>query len=302
MKFRAHETFFIRKGWLAKGLKYVESSGGEVFISKENNPMDVLGIGANMVKSLRYWLQATGLTEEPPTGKRVQSMTEFGALVFKNDRYIEERGTLQLLQYKLASNEPLVTSWYYFFNEFKLREFSKDDFLAGVQNYAAMRNGADKSAGTLRTWSDDFSCIVGTYLPRAKISAEKTSPENNIDCPLGELGLIDVLSKKNGTYRKASLSASSAEMWAMLAVMHDNANGKKEIALNDLLNAPCNIGRIYNLDSITLLEILRKAETLGELKIIRTAGLDVIRFTHTGYRYIDCVKKYYESIAQGEAA
>ena len=27
--------------------------------------MDVLGIGANMVKSLRYWLQATGLTVEP---------------------------------------------------------------------------------------------------------------------------------------------------------------------------------------------------------------------------------------------
>ena len=34
-----------------------------VFISKNENPMDVLGIGANMVKALRYWLQAVGLTE-----------------------------------------------------------------------------------------------------------------------------------------------------------------------------------------------------------------------------------------------
>ena len=25
MKFRAHETFFIRKGWLSKGLKYVNA-------------------------------------------------------------------------------------------------------------------------------------------------------------------------------------------------------------------------------------------------------------------------------------
>ena len=25
MKFRAHETFFIRKGWLSKGMKYVDA-------------------------------------------------------------------------------------------------------------------------------------------------------------------------------------------------------------------------------------------------------------------------------------
>ena len=64
MKFRAHETFFIRKGWLSKGIKYVEQTEGRVFIDKENNPMDVLGIGSNMVKSLRYWLQAVGITYE----------------------------------------------------------------------------------------------------------------------------------------------------------------------------------------------------------------------------------------------
>ena len=69
MKFRAHDTFFIRKGWLSKGMKYVHAKD-DVFISKNENPMDVLGIGANMVKALRYWLQAVGLTEEPSSGRR----------------------------------------------------------------------------------------------------------------------------------------------------------------------------------------------------------------------------------------
>ena len=69
MKFRAHDTFFIRKGWISKGMKYVHSDQ-DVFISKKDNPMDVLGIGANMVKALRYWLQAIGVTEEPTSGKR----------------------------------------------------------------------------------------------------------------------------------------------------------------------------------------------------------------------------------------
>ena len=73
MKFRAHDTFFIRKGWLSKGMKYVHAKD-DVFISKNENPMDVLGIGANMVKALRYWLQAVGLTEEPSSGRRTQSL------------------------------------------------------------------------------------------------------------------------------------------------------------------------------------------------------------------------------------
>ena len=50
MKFRAHDTFFIRKGWLSKGMKAVHSKP-DVFVAKDGNPMDVLGIGSNMVKS-----------------------------------------------------------------------------------------------------------------------------------------------------------------------------------------------------------------------------------------------------------
>jgi hypothetical protein len=67
MKFRGHETFFIRKGWLYKGLKNVKDCP-TVFTDKDINPMDVLGIGANMVKSLRYWMQAVKLTKEPTKG------------------------------------------------------------------------------------------------------------------------------------------------------------------------------------------------------------------------------------------
>ena len=102
MKFRAHETFFIRKRWLSKGMKAVKNEP-TAFISKEKNPMDTLGIGSNMVKSLRYWLQAVGITEEPNFGKRVQTFTPLGEKIYEHDRYIEELGTLYLLQYRLAS-------------------------------------------------------------------------------------------------------------------------------------------------------------------------------------------------------
>lgn len=43
MKFKGHETFFIRKGWLSKGMKNINTNP-ILFVDKNNNPMDELGL------------------------------------------------------------------------------------------------------------------------------------------------------------------------------------------------------------------------------------------------------------------
>ena len=290
MKFRAHDTFFIRKGWLSKGMKHVRNKP-HVFVDKEENPMDLLGIGSNMVKALRYWLQAVGLTQEPRSGRRDQSMTVFGSCVFDHDRFIEEMGTLYLLHYKLATNREDATAWYYFFNEFNATEFTREDFVNALQSYILM-SGEDVSVAS-RSLSDDFACIINTYVPRYKTNPGKVSPENNIDSPLGELGLVDILSKK--TYKKSIPAASSLDPWVVLAVISDQANGRQEIGLNELLTAKCNIGRIFNLDAITMIEVLRRVEKTGEIKIIRTAGLDVVHLLNE-HTFQECVENYYANL------
>ena len=292
MKFRAHDTFFIRKGWLNKGMKYVHIKP-DIFVDKEENPMDVLGIGSNMVKALRYWLQTVGLTQEPNSGRRTQSFTAFGRSVYEHDRYIEETGTLFLLQYKLASNASEATSWYYFFNEFSMSEFSKEDFVASLQNYVLMEG--DGTSVAIRSLNDDFTCIINTYLPRHRNGTTKDSPENNIDSPLGELGLIDVVSKTKRTYKKVTPSPSAINPWVALAIIQEQAYGRTELSLNELLTAPCNIGRVFNLDAISMLDVLRNIEKIGEIKIVRTAGLDVIRI-NTTKTFQECVDTYYASL------
>ena len=294
MKFRAHETFFIRKRWLSKGMKAVKNEP-TAFISKEKNPMDTLGIGSNMVKSLRYWLQAVGITEEPNFGKRVQTFTPLGEKIYEHDRYIEELGTLYLLQYRLASQEELAASWYYFYKVFNMTEFNRNDFVAGLNGYVIDANG--KSAA-MRSLTDDFNCIIGTYVPRYKTDPGKVSPENNIDCPFGELGLVDIVDKNRKVYRKVSPSAESIDPWVILAVLMDQAAGATEVGLNELLTAPKNIGKVFNLDTITMIDALREAEKTGAVKIIRTAGLDVVRIDKS-YTFNECVEKYYENIEKG---
>ncbi len=292
MKFRAHDTFFIRKGWLSKGLSQVYKNGS-VFISKTQNPMDVFGIGNNMVKALRYWMQVTGLTKEPEKGKRVQEFTDFGELVFKYDRYIDETGTLLLLHYELASNEKDATAWYYFFNQFTFNEFTKEDFVREIQNYIQINNEDEVAT---RSLEDDFACILSTYQSRSKMGTT-ISPENNIDCPLGELNLIDTLDKKRKIYRKAIPSKELFDPWIIMAIISrwsEKHGNVKEVSLNDLLTSPCNIGRIFNLDTITMLDILYKTEKLGRIKINRTAGLDVVVLNDVP-SYAACIEEYYKS-------
>lgn len=291
MKFRAHETFFIRKGWLSKGMKAVKNDPA-AFISKEKNPMDTLGIGANMVKSLRYWLQAVGITKEPNTGKRTQSFTPLGERIYKHDRYIEELGTLYLLHYFLASQDEMAASWFYFFNVFNMTEFTRDDFVAGINGYVIEANG---EGAAMRSLTDDFNCLIGTYVPRYKANPGKVSPENNIDCPFGELGLIDIVDKSKKIYRKVSPAAESIDPWVILAVLMDQAAGDTEVSLNELLTSPKNIGRVFNLDTITMIDTLREAEKTGAIRIIRTAGLDIVRI-EKHFSFDECVDNYYESI------
>jgi len=291
MKFRAHDTFFIRKGWLYKGMKNVVADP-TVFMGVNGNPMDILGIGANMVKALRYWLQAVGLTSEPlEKGRRVQKLTPLGKVIFECDKYIEEMGTLWLLHYQLASNADDATAWYYFFNEFKLSEFTRDDFVVQLNNYIRM----NENEVSERSLDDDFNCIVNTYVPRIKSNPAKVHPESNIDCPLGELGLIDIVSKKNRLYKKCTPKKDTLHPLILLAVILDNANGEKEIKISAIQNDKTNAGKIFNLDIITLVNLLNKLELLGHIKVIRTAGLDVIKI-EGDMDYIGCVREYYRAI------
>ncbi len=293
MKFRAHETFFIRKGWLSKGIKNIEKSP-MLFSDRSINPMDILGIGANMVKSLRYWLQAVGLTEEIRAKKRKQVFTQIGEIILREDPYIEELGTLWLLQYELCKSEELATSWFYFFNEFPLNEFTKEDFVLGISNFVKLKGEEVPS----RSIEDDFNCIVNTYIPRYKLNAQKIRPEDNMDCPFGELGLLDLQNGKKKVYRKTVPLKDSISPIILLACILAQADDAREISLQSILHGKGSVGKIFNLDVITLMDILGQAELQGYIRIVRTAGLDVIRISKENMKALDFVEEYYKSLRQ----
>lgn len=294
MKFRAHDTFFIRKGWLAKGLLHVKRDP-YVFMGHNENPMDVLGIGLNMVKSLRYWLQATGLTIEPTGGARFQEFTPLGEIIYKHDPYIEELGTLWLLQYHLATNCEEATAWYFFFNKFDVIEFSKDDYVRQLDKF--VRDAGESYA--MRSYEDDFNCIINTYIPRKESTKEKVDAENNIDSPFGELGLVSIENSLLRTYRKSTPLINVIPPLVFLAVLIDcfvkADSDSNQINISSILNDINSPGRAFNLDMYTLNHLLHQLELLGYIQVVRTAGLDVVRIS-TQHNATEIIEMYYQSL------
>jgi len=269
MAFARHETFYFREGWLTKGLKAVNKDGG-VFMAKD--AMERLGIGSNMVKALRYWMTATGLTTENPTGKRVQTLTRFGEVIYQYDKYLEESMTLWLLHYQLAINDKLATAWYWFFNIFSHKEFDEALFLEELKLWVEAQ-GEQVSEGSLKK---DFDCIIGTYCPSKNSVA---NPEDNIVCPLQELGIIEQVDAKKRIYRftRKNISEMPIELfhYALADYIRENKL-EKDISLDTLLSSPKALGKVFTLGLADLIEVLGKLEEKGYIRVNRTAGLNHI--------------------------
>lgn len=115
--FSGHETFQCKSLWLKKGFDFINN--GNKF-SEESAVID-LGVGKNMVSSIRFWMRAFGMTQN-------DEVTELASYIFDThngqDPFVEDLGTLWLLHYKLVTT--LEASIYpLFFIEFQKE---KDEF------------------------------------------------------------------------------------------------------------------------------------------------------------------------------
>jgi hypothetical protein len=72
-RFSGHETFPCRYAWLPKAVRALASSPKA--LSDEENAMVELGVGKNMVRAIRFWVQAAGMAV---SRKDVYDLTEFG--------------------------------------------------------------------------------------------------------------------------------------------------------------------------------------------------------------------------------
>jgi len=185
-RFSGHETFPCRYTWLPKAVRGLREN--ENLFADENEAMVRLGVGKNMVRAIRFWAGAAGVVSSQEDRGDGLSVSAFGRTVLGDggyDEFLEDINTLWLIHWQLSTNveEPLF-AWHYMLNFWHRPDFTRTEALHSFQQ-EALRLGRKVSPVTI---DHHFTTFLHTYFPTRSKKGEVL--EDNLDCPLVELELI----------------------------------------------------------------------------------------------------------------
>ncbi len=275
-RIRGHEKFTLREGWLSKGLSCVQSDS-RLFSGTEG--ADKLGVGTNMVKAIRYYMQAFKLiTENSNTGAK---LSDLGSLIYTNDFYLEDDFTLWLLHSNIVKNKEKATIYYLFFNKCNAEEFKKEELFELLKREVIKYTGKDTISDS--SIKDDIDVLLNMYSKNIEVD----DPEDKMKCPLATLGLLkkdkDIYVKKQPDLRRVSEWIVLYELSCLFI------NGEKSKSIEEIAEI---ILKIYGISRVTVNGYLDRLSNLEYIKVDRTAGLDVVYPIKLG-KPIDIINEYY---------
>ncbi|MBR51407.1 MAG: hypothetical protein CMD58_02710 [Gammaproteobacteria bacterium] len=230
--FSGHETFSCRSYWPKKGYDFI--TNGNRF--NEIDALVKLGVGKNMVSSIKHWLKSFGIVDNEG------NISNFWSMILDNngyDPYLENKGTLWLLQYYIVrTNYSSIYSE--FFNSFRKEkiEFVKSQLskhivskleIAGFKNF------------TLNTIDKDVNVLLRNYCFSNTI---KHNLEDDLSSLLIELELIekfDVTSSSEQHYSFNVTERKELPWQIFLYIVLDLFNKETTVDLHSLetkVNSP----------------------------------------------------------------
>ncbi len=265
--FSGHESFPCKTLWLKKGYDFVVQ--GRDF----NRPEAViyLGVGKNMVASIRYWLRVFGLSEgDQPTW--------LGNYLFDDangkDKYIEDLATLWLLHFHLVFNQ-FATLYHMVFCGYQKghTQFDRDQIATYVK--LEMIEADKQSAYNENTVRKDIAVLVQNYaLPR------KAQSNEDFSSMLIDLDLIRQTAEGKGYYfnidgkRKVEKEIFLYAL-LMLKEREDDNTLSYDIIQDEIGLAFC----MQDIETIEMLKLLSK-EYSQFLSYNDNAGIRIVQFTN----------------------
>ena len=192
LRFSGHDTFHCKEQWLLKGIQLIDNQGSEDVL-KPNIVIPILGVGKNMVRSINHWLKSFGLINNE---NETSELANFLFLREKFDVYLENEGTLWLLQYYLCKTNYSSIFKLIFLNYFSDKatlEFSEYNIISFINRELSEINQKLVAEKTLNA---DFKVFIRTYVPPFK--NEKTV-EDDFSAPLLGLNLVSDTGRRNSS-------------------------------------------------------------------------------------------------------
>lgn len=239
--FSGHESFPCKSLWLKKGYDFVVQ---EKNFNDPNAVID-LGVGKNMVASIRFWLKAFGICEN-------DNASWLGHYLFDNqtgrDKYIEDLATLWLLHFHLIfCGEASIYNLFFCDFQREHSSFQREQ----IANYIKIRlieNGTP-SIFNKNTITKDIGVLLQNYvLPR------KSQSNEDYSSLLIDLDLIRQNSEGGGYFFNAEGKRKVAKevfLYGLLKVMGED----KSISYDAIREQ---IGYIFCMTDIELIQMLKQ--------------------------------------------
>lgn len=266
-KFSGHETFPCRYTWLPKAFLALEADPEA--LSDEEDAMVRLGVGKNMLRAIKFWVQATGVAY--PSREGGYLVTDFGQTVLAGDGFdpfLEDRRTLWLIHWNIAtlSEEPLF-AWHFMLNRWQHPEISRKEVLQAF----ALESQAQARRLSPVTLEQHFEVFLHTYVPTR--GRKGGIQEDNLDCPLVELELIQPVGERElemGGRRELIYAFRREEkpdispalfIYCLQDFWRRNKVAEKTLGFRNVAIAPGSPGQIFKLPEAN---IRSRLETLEE--------------------------------------
>ena len=260
--FSGHESFPCKTLWIKKGYDFVKEHGNW------NDPDSVvkLGVGKNMVASIRYWMRAFGLLEnDEPT-----AIADFLLDTNKGkDPFIEDLGTLWLLHYLLICTD-VASLYHLLFTRFQRERltFERDHIVAFVKRCMT-------EDGKLKTYNEntvkkDVGVLLQNYVQPQKAQSMEDYSSLLIDLDLIRLSTDD----KQYTF---NVEGKRQLPLAILLYAISKEKGEDNSVDYDTLQT---IGDIFCLNDMELITMLMAIQVKHPdlLRYSDTAGLRQVQF------------------------
>lgn len=272
--FSGHESFYCKSLWLKKGYDSIYS--GVDFNSP--NAVVALGVGKNMVSSIRFWMKAYGLWD-------TQQLTPFASYIFGlngMDPYIEDTGTLFLLHYFLVKTGA-ASIYNLAFLEFKREkvEFDRDILQAFVKRKCSVPE--QRNVYNENTVKKDIRVMLQTYVAPCDVK----SPED-FSALLIDLGLIRRLGDDRYCFAETSPDALDARL--LLFALLDWKGGDSTVSF-DVMQELC---LVFGLSVSSFVNKVKEMEALypGRVRFTDNSGIKNIQFLGELDRF-EVLNEYY---------
>lgn len=272
VSFSGHESFICKQFWLKKVFDFCRN---RLSFSDDLAVVD-LGVGKNMVASLRYWGKAFGIIDDN------DRPTWLGDYLFGpdgRDPYLEDLGTIWLLHYQLVKTNR-ASIYHMVFNEFRKEriDFTRDHLHAFLKRKCEEVGPNFYTANTITT---DVNVFFRNYVKPHK--DEKVEVEDDFTGVLMDLGLVKhfkqrIDDKISTWYRIEGDIQIDLPAHIVLYAIIDNFQNSPSISFRDLQSAANSPGSVFALNADGLYDKLNMIHGIyPDIIFTETAGNQVLQ-------------------------